>query len=107
MNIELTIRFANDLIVRDSDARLKAIEGALTTLTNQGVRLMATTEDVKAAVAAIDAATNAIAARLDALTAQIGTGMSQADVDAVASGLQAEVARLQGLGADPENPTPA
>lgn len=107
MNIQLDIKFLNDLTVRGYDARLQAIEGALKILVTQGASLMAATQDVKDAMARIDSATNAIAARISDLISKLGTGMSQADLDAVTASLQAEAAKLESLGADPENPAPA
>lgn len=67
---------------------------------------MAISQQLADVLVALDTATNDIGARIDALTAKIGTGMSQADVDSVVSSLQNEVTRLNGLAADPNNPVP-
>jgi hypothetical protein len=61
--------------------------------------LMASADTMKAALAAIDTATNNIAADVAALKAQIGTGMSQADVDAVQATLDATVSKLEAIAA--------
>jgi multidrug resistance efflux pump len=71
-----------------------------------GVQTLMATKEIKDAMARIDAATTAIAARLAKLVGQIGTGMSDADVAAVTAGLTAEATKLEGLGADPDNPVP-
>jgi hypothetical protein len=67
---------------------------------------MAATQDVLNLITAIDVATTAIAARIQALIDQLSAGMSPADVATVEAGLQAEVTRLQALGTDPNNPVP-
>lgn len=54
-------------------------------------------DDFDALSARIDAATNAIATRIQALTDQIGTGMSQAEVDAVKAALGAEATKLEAM----------
>jgi hypothetical protein len=53
-----------------------------------------------------DNATTAIAARIKTLTDQIGTGMSQEDVDTLVAQLTEEATKLEGLGADPNQPIP-
>ena len=65
-------------------------------------------EDFASLVSSFDKATNEIAARIDALKAQIPAagGLSADDAAAIRDQLSAEVARLQGLGADPANPVP-
>jgi len=68
---------------------------------------MASADTMKAALAAIDTATNNIAADLDALKAQIGTGMSQPDVDAVQATLDATVAKLEAIAASTPDAPPA
>ncbi len=55
--------------------------------------------DMQASLDRINAATNNIAADLAGLKALIGTGMSQADVDAVQARLDASVAVLEALAA--------
>lgn len=67
---------------------------------------MSVAQDLKDLTKKIDDATNAVAARLDALAQQITNSMSDADVTAVKAGLQAEVDKLTALGSDPNNPIP-
>ncbi len=68
---------------------------------------MASADTMKAALAAIDTATNNIASDLDALKAQIGTGMSQTDVDAVQATLDATVSKLEAIAASTPDAPPA
>jgi hypothetical protein len=69
---------------------------------------MASNDEIKKLLAAMDAATNAIAARIDALKASIppSGGLSADEAGAIRDSLGAEVAKLQGLAADPANPVP-
>lgn len=62
---------------------------------------MPVSADSQAIITAIDNATNAIAARIQALVNAQGS-MSADDKAA----FQAEIAKLQALGADPNNPVP-
>lgn len=54
----------------------------------------------------IDSATDAVATRIAALQTQIKNSMTDAEVAAVKTGLQAEIDRLTVLGQDPANPVP-
>lgn len=72
----------------------------------QGERLMAASQEIRDAMGRIDAATNTIATRLQTLADQIKAGMTPAEVQEVVTGLQAEATKLEGLGANPENPVP-
>ena len=69
--------------------------------------LLAVSNEIKDLVAKIDAATNDVAARIDRLSGQIHNSMTDAEVNEVKAGLQAEIDRLTGLGKDPANPVPA
>jgi hypothetical protein len=68
---------------------------------------MATEQDVLALVTRLDAATNAVAATLQSLRDQIADGglTKEQEAAAVAS-LDGAIARLEALGANPENPVP-
>jgi len=77
--------------------------------------IMAKELDLETLISDIDAATNAVATKLDAQTAQIqalkdqiaaGTPVSQAQLDALAANLTTERDRLRVLGADASNPVP-
>ena len=70
----------------------------------QGEDIFMATTETKAAMSRIDAATTAIGDRISALIAKIGTGMSQAEVDEVNAGLNAEATKLEGMGKDPDAP---
>jgi hypothetical protein len=70
---------------------------------DQGRRLMAKVDDLLAILARIDTATSNIAADITAIKGQIGTGMSDADVQKVQDALDAAAAKLEAL--DAENPT--
>lgn len=54
----------------------------------------------------IDAATNAVAAEVVRLRDQIGTGMTQEQVDAVKTQMTTVAERLEGIAHDPNNPVP-
>lgn len=69
--------------------------------------LMAVSQELKDLAAKIDAATNAVATRIDALSQRVTNGMSDQEVADVKAGFQAEVDRLTALGRDPNNPVPA
>lgn len=89
---------------QDLSARLGRIEEELKT--------MPTKADFDNLCSQIDAATNSIATRLQKLNDQItqlqnAGGISADDATALQSKLQAEIATLQGLGSDPNNPVPA
>ena len=68
-------------------------------------REMAVDPTITAVIGQIDDATNAIAARIQAL---IDAAVAQGSVSAaeVVAALQPEVTKLQALGADPGNPVP-
>lgn len=67
----------------------------------EGVRrIMALSQQMTDLLAAIDIATNGIAARLASLAA------ARPDDPALVAALQAEVTKLQSLAADPANPVP-
>lgn len=70
-----------------------------------GAQIMSNLSDLKDQLARIDAATNNIADDIRRLTEQIGTGMSQADVDEVKAGLEASAVKLEATAAvTPEPP---
>ncbi len=67
---------------------------------------MAIDPTVTAVLARIDAATNAVAAKLDALAAQISTDMTASEVATVVASLSTEADRLEAMGKTATNPTP-
>lgn len=68
---------------------------------------MVTKGDFDALLAAVNDATNKIAARIQALIdKQNAGGLTAEEEEAVKAGLEAEVAKLQALGADSTNPVP-
>ncbi len=69
-------------------------------------QIMSVAKDIKALVAAIDKATNDIAARIALLLQKVGNSMSDVEVTDVKAGLQAEIDRLTVLGQDPADPVP-
>jgi chromosome segregation ATPase len=69
--------------------------------------IMGLKDDLKDLAAQIDAETNAVAARIEKLVAQLATGtLSDADKAEVVAAFGAEIARLKTLGADPSAPVP-
>lgn len=85
---------------------LNALTRGVAALHIQGDKIMAISKELQDAIAAIDAATNNVAARITDLSGQITTGMSQADVDAVVAQLNTEATKLNTIAADPNNPVP-
>ena len=67
---------------------------------------MALSQDFLDLAAKIDAATNAVAARIAALGDKVKNSMTDAEVASVKTALQAEADRLTVLGSDPVNPVP-
>ena len=69
---------------------------------------MPTKQDFDTLLAAVNDATNAIAARIQKLLEIINAGgMTEAQEAEVKAGLEAAVAQLQALGQDPSDPVPA
>lgn len=85
---------------------LGALLRGVAALHTQGDSIMAISKELQDAMAAIDDATNTVAARISDLSGQITTGMSQADVDAVVAQLNAEATKLNTIAADPNQPVP-
>lgn len=85
---------------------LSALLRGVAALHTQGDKIMAISQELQDAMAAIDTATNNVAQRITDLSGQISTGMSQADVTAVVSQLNAEATKLNTIAADPNNPVP-
>ena len=68
---------------------------------------MASEQDVQALVARLDTATNSVAATLQTLRDQIADGGLTKEQEAAAiANLDGAIARLEALGADPNNPVP-
>lgn len=63
-------------------------------------------DDTKQLIAQMNTATNAVAARIQALIDRLANSPSDADLKEINDGLTAEVNRLNGLGADPAQPIP-
>ncbi len=90
--------------------RLDGIQAGLDRLETSVAKLLkglkAMHDEINAKLDLLDKATNDIAARIAAISAQIGGGLTKDEAVAVAARLDAEVAKLQGLAADPNNPVP-
>lgn len=85
---------------RESNVRLLGVQRRL--------HLMPTKQDFDTLLAAVNTATNKIAARIQALIDKLASGgLTPAEEAEVQAGLAAAVAQLEALGADPENPVPA
>jgi ABC-type transporter Mla subunit MlaD len=79
---------------------------ALAALHTQGDALMAVSQEIVDAMAEVDAATTKVADEITVLIGRITTGMTPADVTAVATALKAKAATLTKIASDPENPVP-
>lgn len=91
---------------QDIKRTLGALMRGVAALHNQGGEIMAISKELQDALASIDSATNTVAARITDLSGQISTGMTDADVAAVVSQLNAEASKLNSIAADPNNPVP-
>lgn len=67
---------------------------------------MAVTKEMQAMLARIDAATSAVAKKIDDLNAKISTDMSQEDVTTVTTQLGAVADHLEAIASNPANPVP-
>lgn len=81
-------------------------DAVLDALSEMENRIMSKMSEFNEKMEAMDAATNEIASDLQALRDQIAGGLSADDATAALATLDAKIARLQQLGADPENPVP-
>lgn len=79
--------------------RLRALEA-------QGSELLMASQEVKASLARIDAATNNIAADIQRLKDGVKPGMTEQEVAEVQQEADRIAARLEGIAADPDNPDP-
>jgi len=70
-------------------------------------RIMGAYTDITTLLVAVDEHTNEIATRIQALIDQIGAGLTPAQAEEIKIALQAEVAKLDALAADPADPIPA
>jgi len=70
-------------------------------------RIMGAYTDITTLLVAVDEHTNEIATRIQALIDQIGAGLTPAQAEEIKIALQAEVAKLDALAADPNDPIPA
>lgn len=73
----------------------------------QNRRLLMNVADLNAKLDRVNDATNNIAADIRTLAGQIGTGMSQADVDAVGARLESSAAALEAIAAETPDAPPA
>ena len=70
-------------------------------------RIMGAYTDITTLLVAVDEHTNEIATRIQALIDQIGAGLTPAQAEEIKIALQAEVAKLDALAANPADPIPA
>ena len=83
------------------------IEEAVDRINHKWEALMATVQNFKDLVTALNDATNTIAARIEALIAKLNdTGISAAEEDAALAGLQTAADNLKTLGQNPADPVP-
>ncbi len=80
--------------------RLEVLEG-------KADKIMALADDLKAAIAELDAETTLIGTRIDALVAQLGnSSLSDQEKADIFAALKAESDRLKTLGTSPTTPVP-
>lgn len=88
-------------------ATLIEIETTLDRIQQKMETMMPTLQNFKDLLAAVDAETNRIAAKIQSLVDQLGGGgMSDAEEAEALAGLSAVADRLKTIGADPSNPVP-
>lgn len=94
-------------VVREFLNSLLRIETALDRIQQKLETAMATLTSFKDLLAAVDAETNRIAAKIQSLVDQLAAGgMTEAEEAEALSGLTAVADRLKTIGADPANPIP-
>ena len=98
--MEFTVHVYHHFESAGRDAVLEDLLTRVTQLQQQGVFLMTAAETMKAKLDEIDTATNNIAADLQGLKNQIGTGMSAEDVAAVQARLDVTATALTAIAAD-------
>ena len=87
--------------------QLKQVNTVLDHIQQKMETMMATLQNFKDLLAAVDAETNRIAAKIQALVDQLSAGgMSDAEEAEALAGLSAVADRLKTIGADPSNPVP-
>lgn len=109
--MQVTVNATVYLIDPDLRTRLDAMDGKLAQVLEELEMAKYGDAATKAAVdeilARINTATNDIAAKIAALTAQLTKpGLNEEEVNALKSQLETLQAQLEGLAADPENPVP-
>ncbi len=85
---------------------LKRIQGGIDALLSQGVRLMALADDIKTALANLDAETTAVGANIAALAAKITNSMTDQQVADIKASFATLSTRLTTLAVDPTVPVP-
>jgi len=87
--------------------QLKQVNTVLDHIQQKMETMMATLQNFKDLLAAVDAETNRIAAKIQALVDQLSAGgMSDAEEAEALAGLSAVADRLKTIRADPSNPVP-
>jgi uncharacterized coiled-coil DUF342 family protein len=88
------------------DRRLRSLQHGVHVVSVQLEVLLMASEELKAVLARIDAATNNIAEDIRRIKEQIGTGMTSAEVAEVQAEAEALAVKLEALAADTEDPIP-
>jgi peptidoglycan hydrolase CwlO-like protein len=88
------------------NAKVDRILALLQDLKVQGEKMTGKIDDVNRLLTELDAATNSVAAEIDALKAQISGGLTAEEATGVVTRLATASDRLKALAADPANPVP-
>ena len=94
-----------DRILSALTPEYRALRADVNALQALGEQLMERQEQFDAAIQQLDEATNEVASDLQALRDEIAGGSAISEANLAV--LDAKIARLKALGADPENPVPA
>ncbi len=110
---KVLIRKMLTIQIQVDERLLKVLTESNVQLKRIGDGIVSLKDELQDLVQKFDAATNAVAARIDALKQKVldalnnPNTLSESDKADIEAALNAEVAKLQGLGSDPENPVPA
>jgi hypothetical protein len=97
----------SDHKIVELDRRVHALEGRVTSLTRTLERIVAMGLNLSQLIVDINDNTNAVAARLDKLAADIAAAKGGAVTDVQLAELQTISDHLKALGSDPNNPVPS
>ena len=114
MALKVVINADHSISILEEDAPvdtvislLQEIRSLIVESKGRELTIMADQQSLLAGMQQIDAETNRIAGVLNDLKNQIAQGMTPEQVTQVQNQLDMQIAKLKGVGADPDNPVPS